>query len=179
MIVLPNTDQLFAKLRAFILTIVPAGTEVIQGLDNRVPPPEGPYVVMTEILQQRLATNEAAYTDTGNPGPPEDQGTRAVQEQTQVDVQLDFYGDTAADNAKMVSKLLRDDYGCEQLQPVAAPLYADQARQMPYKTGEEQYNRRWTVLASLQYNPVTTLPQQFADAADVEVINVDERYPPT
>jgi hypothetical protein len=50
---------------------------------------------------------------------------------------------------------------------------------MPYKTGEEQYNRRWTVLASLQYNPVTTLPQQFADAADVEVINVDERYPPT
>jgi hypothetical protein len=49
---------------------------------------------------------------------------------------------------------------------------------VPLVTGEEQYLERWTVRAVLQYNPVTTVLQDYAGSATVNVINVDERYPP-
>lgn len=151
----------------------PYEAEVIQGLGNRATLPVGPFIAMTAILTKRLATNQDSYVD-----PVSSIGTRAVQQSMQVDVQLDFYGPKAGDWAVMATTLLRDDYGCDALAPVAAPLHADDAMQAPFVSGEEQYVSRWIVTASLAYNPVTTIPQQFADAAVVDLINVDERYKP-
>jgi hypothetical protein len=171
----PLQSALYTKLRTFLLTIVPSGVEVVQGLGNRASMPAGPFVAMTAVLQKRLATNQDAYTD---PYPLPDPGSRAVQQNTRFDVQLDFYGPSAGDWAAMTSTLLRDDDGCAALSPDCQPLYADEGRQVPFVSGEEQYVLRWTVTACLQYNPVTTLPQQFAGAAAVTLINVDEAYPP-
>ncbi len=56
--------QTLTALRAFLLGVVPAGTDVIRGQDNRVPEPVGPdFVVMTPLMQGRLGTNETAYFD--------------------------------------------------------------------------------------------------------------------
>jgi hypothetical protein len=176
--VTPDLEAVYTKVNAFLATVVPPGTEIVKGLGNRAPPPAGPHVAVTLLFQQRLRTNQAAYTDTGNPGPPEDQGARAVEVGMRLDMQLDFYGPDAGNWAAMTVALLRDDYGCEQLAPDCQPLYADEGRQIPFVTGEQQYQQRWTVTATLQYNPVTSLPQQFANAAVVDLINVDERYPP-
>jgi hypothetical protein len=44
--------------------------------------------------------------------------------------------------------------------------------------GEEQYEERWIVGANLQYNPVVSTPQQFADTLEATLINVDEAFPP-
>lgn len=53
-----------AALRAFLLAILPTGTEVVQGQDNRVPEPsEGDFVVMTPLRRDRLATNTDTYND--------------------------------------------------------------------------------------------------------------------
>ena len=56
--------QTLTALRAFLLGVVPAGTAVIRGQDNRVAEPASQdFVVMTPILQPRLGTNETAYFD--------------------------------------------------------------------------------------------------------------------
>lgn len=58
-------SQTFTAIRSFLLSILPAGIEVVKGQDNRVPEPEGgDFVVMTPILRERLETNVDTYSDT-------------------------------------------------------------------------------------------------------------------
>jgi len=172
--VLPAFDDIMVALRAFLLTIVPNTVEVVQGLGNRVPTPASEFVVMTPLFTGRLATNESVYTDPfPTPG-----GTRAIKQSTRLDVQLDFYGVASAEWAAMTETLLRDPAGCDALAPSCQPLYADEARQIPYVSGEDQYMARWSLTASFQWNPTTTLSQDFAATLDVTLINVDEAYPP-
>src|SRR6185437_12579299 len=57
-------DQAFTALRAFLLSILPAGVEVVQAQDNRVPEPSGAdFVLMTPLRQERLSYNETTYQD--------------------------------------------------------------------------------------------------------------------
>lgn len=171
----PLASAVFAPLGAFILArIVPAGTEVVQGIGNGVAMPSGAYVLMTEVLQARLSTNRHTYVDPGTPLG----GTQSVEASMQLDVQLDFYGPLAASWAANAVILLRDEIACDDLAPDVAPLYADDALQAPLTTAEETYLDRWIVRASMQYNPGTTVAQQFADALAVELVEVDTRYPP-
>ena len=51
-------------LRSFLLSVLPAGVEVIQGQDSRVPEPSNvDFVVMTPITRERLATNYILWAD--------------------------------------------------------------------------------------------------------------------
>lgn len=60
----PTESQTLAALRSFLLAVLPTGTEVVRGQDNRVPEPIGPnFVVMTPLTQPRLGTNEVTYFD--------------------------------------------------------------------------------------------------------------------
>lgn len=174
MIVTPTEQMLYTKVRAFLTAIVPAGTEVRQGMPNGVPMPAGGFVCMQLIHGARLSTNRDTYTDP-NPLPG---GTRARTFSQATQMQLDFYGPLALDNSAMVETLWRDDYACDALAPECQPLYADAAKLAPFVNGEEQYEPRWTLTATLQYNPVVTNPQEFAGALSVELINVDVEYPP-
>ncbi len=56
--------QVLTAVRSFLLGVVPPGTEVIRGQDNRVPEPAADdFIVMTPILQPRLGTNRTTYFD--------------------------------------------------------------------------------------------------------------------
>lgn len=60
-----SEKQVFAALRTFILSLVPAGGIVIRAQDNRVPEPAGSnFITMTPILRERLEWNTVAYVDT-------------------------------------------------------------------------------------------------------------------
>lgn len=170
----PLHHALYVRVEAFLAYFLPVDTEVVRGLGNRVATPEGGFVAMTALLQRRLATN---IERTNDPFPGPEEGTRAVQQNTRVEMQLDFYGPLSGDWAAMAETLWRDEQGCALLAPDCQPLYADSAVMAPLVDGEEQYQQRWTLRAFLQYNPVTTLPQQFAGEAHVGLINVEERYP--
>lgn len=99
-------------------------------------------------------------------------------------VQLDVHGPNAADNAQIITTLMRDDYACEFFaaletpQNSVAPLYADDPKQIPFINDQQQYEWRWVVEARLQVNQVVTVGQQFAEKADVGLIDVDAVYPP-
>jgi hypothetical protein len=174
--VTPGIDAVFTKVRAYLLGIVPAGTIVLRGPVDRAAQPESDHIVVTPQMRKRLRTN--VYRDV-DPNIVPDDGTTQMEEGVQLELLIDCYGDTlAADWAAMVETTFRSEYAVTALAPDCAPLYADEARQVPLVTGEEQYLERWMVRAMLQYNPVTTTPQQFADSVDVNIINVDVEYPP-
>ena len=174
-----SLDDLYTAMGTFIQLVLGNTIPVVQGQDNRVPAPPVQtdaagtvigFVMMQAFVDKRTTTNQDSFD-------PVNQLLQA-QSNTQVEVQLDFYGPVSMNWAKMVSTLLRDEYGCTNLAPTCQPLYADEAIQSALVDGEEQYEERWTLRAYVQYNPVTTVGQQSATALSVVVINVDERYKP-
>lgn len=167
----PLFDALFVKIRAWLLTLVPSGTEIVQGLANGVPQPAGGHIVITRLFDRRLRTNQNTYDDDGYTGSVG--GTKSIEMGTEFTVQFDYYGPSASDWATVVSTLFRDESTVVALAPECAPLHCDEGRQIPLITGEERYLLRVCSTAALQYNPITTIPQQFADEAAVGLVDAE------
>jgi len=168
--ILPSVNELdiFTTLRAFILTLV--GCEVIRGQVNRVAMPVGDFIALTPISQVPLETNTDTYTTT----------SKSVERPIRYTIQVDCYGVLAGDRASTIAAMLRDNYAVDQFALLGfdmAPLYAEDAHQMPLVDGEDQYTERWTFIAALQINPVITVPESTAGTLTAGIINVDATYP--
>ncbi len=110
-------------------------------------------------------------------------GSLDVMQPVEVSYQLDIHGPASADNAQVISTLMRDEFGVQQFANQSpnygvVPLYADDPRQAPFLNEAQAYEWRWVVEAMLQANPIISVPLQYADAVSVEVVSVDETYPP-
>lgn len=96
-------------------------------------------------------------------------------------VQVDVHGPNSTDYAQIIVTLFRDDYACvffAENEPPLAPLYIDNGQQIPFVSGEKQYEDRWVLEAKLQLNPVVSTPMQFADTLSVGLKEIDSTYPP-
>lgn len=101
-------------------------------------------------------------------------------------IQLDFHSadtSSAGDMAQTFTTMFRTDFAFNQFASQSPdtgvrPLYADDAREMPFINESQQYEWRWVVEARVAVNDVVTLPQQFADSLLVDVISVDATFPP-
>lgn len=167
-------QTVYTKLRALLVDVLPVGLPIIQGLGNRVPmPPRVPgFVSMTVNLNKALRTPIDTWDHaSANPA------SIAIEQGMQIRIQLDCYGPESADWAVIITTILRNDYAFRLLAPVS-PLFADDPVQAALTKSEEQYEERWIVGANLQYNPVVTTPMQFANVAQVDLINIDEAFPP-
>lgn len=108
-------------------------------------------------------------------------GAQAFLQPVKCVMQLDIHGPTSADNAQVISTLMRDAYGVTAfaaLNPNVIPLLADDPRQMPFLNAAQQYENRWVVEAWLQANVTLTAPLQYADVLAVDVVSVEEAFPP-
>lgn len=173
----PTETDVFTALRAVALLILPDGVEVIRGQANKVSSPAADdYVVTTSSLRGRLATTVETW-DHDDPAPTE----LTFETSTRATIQCDVHGPNAADNATRLASLLRTGWACEQFAAQnlgVTPLGTSDPKQAPYINGEQQYEDRWAVDVELQINPVVTVPEQFADALTIGLINVDAAYPP-
>lgn len=170
-------SAVYAKLGAFIVTVLGLdAAHVVQGYDNRVPMPLGPFVAMSSVLMKRLRTN----VDTiGGPLGDGDPSSISAEQGTEVDVQIDCYGPASADWAIILTTLLRDNVGCLALAPTCAPLSADNPIRAPLENSEEQYEDKWIVTALLQYNPVVTTSVQSANVlGPVGIVDAETAYGP-
>lgn len=175
----PSLSDVMASIRTFISAVlpVPEGTqliEVIQGLDNRVPMPQNPFVAMTYLNQRRLSWNRKRYTDT-----VDTQAVRIVMH-TSVNIQLDCYGVLAGEWAAMLATLFFDETAFDALKTLGKfcePLYISDPVLMPFVNAEAQWQPRWRLDLTVQVNFVTTQLQQFADKADVGLVDVDVVFP--
>jgi len=172
--VTPGLQDVYAAIATFIVGVTGlAADQVVQGLPNRAPMPLPGFVMFQATEFRRLRTNQHGW-DEIDPQP----ATMAIDQAIELTVQIDCYGPSSADWATMLSTLLRDEYGCTALAPSCQPLFADEARMIPLVDGEEQYEERWSLDARFQVNPVTTIPQQYADTLDLNFVSVEERFPP-
>jgi hypothetical protein len=99
-------SAVYTALGNFIVTVLGLSAPfVVQGFDNRVPMPNGPFVGMSAVLMKRLRTN--VNTIGGALG--DDPSSIASEQGTEVDIQLDCYSPLAADWANILTTLLRDN----------------------------------------------------------------------
>lgn len=125
----------------------------------------------TYTLSAVATTNESGASVTVPPG------TQTLEEGVEVRVQIDCYGPSACDWANILSATLRDPYGCTALAPTVTPLYADDARMIPFVDAESQWEEKWVIDARFQVNFATTVQQQYTDALDLELVDVNVAYP--
>ena len=168
----PTVDDVIIDLRTFVTSVLGSSVPCIKGIANRVPAPlpASGFVVLTPIHQQRLEFN----TDTWAGANPL---TLNVRQSVLIDIQLDVYGPHAGSWAAMLATLFRDDYACA-LMLNSQPLYMDEGRMIPLIDSESQYEQRWSLVATIQFNPVVQPAQSFADSAEVTLVDVEEAYPP-
>jgi hypothetical protein len=162
-----SEDAVMTALRSFLLEVLPAGVEVIQGQQNRAPEPRGPnHIVMTPARREQLSSTTHGYDPASN--------SNTVARSTAFHCTLDIYGPDGSDNAQVVSTLLRDSYGCEFLEPYGIqPLYCDDGQQMPLVNGEFQYENRWMVRCVLQANPSVVVSAEFGDSVITTLTRAD------
>ena len=149
-----TVDQVIDALADFLSPFVP-GAQVVRAQVNRVAMPSNPGVVLTEMLQVDLSVPATEYQP--------DAGTATIEGPTRIDIQIDFYGEQAGEFCKTVKTAFRSHWGFSHFPANIKPLYTSDGIQTPLTTGEQQYESRWTLTASLQYNPIVTVPQDFAD----------------
>lgn len=111
-------------------------------------------------------------------------GAKTVTMNAKAIVQIDFHAadGTSGDMANVVSALMRDAYAAEQFANQSpnygvAPLYADDAKQLPFFNDQQQVEWRWVVEALLQANISVSVPQQFADAVVLTLDSAIELFP--
>lgn len=163
-------DNIIDMLADYLTPLCP-GYEIVRAQVNRVPMPPDPCVVLTELLQVDLETPIVTYGDDG------ELQIMNIMGPKRIDIQIDFYGPSAGDQCTAVKTVFRTEYTTSKFGDGIKPLYCDDGRQSPLITGEKQWEGRWTLTASLQYNPVVELPQESAIALEVdELIAVDVIY---
>lgn len=143
----------------FLQPFMPEGAAVVRGQVNRVPLPTNPCAVLTEMLQTDLSVPATTFAP---PTGEEDDGTVDIYGPKRIDVQIDFYGTVAGELCSTVKTAFRSYWGFEHFPPYIKPLYTSDGMQSPLITGEQQFDSRWTLTVSIQYNPTVTVPQDSA-----------------
>lgn len=163
-------QDVFRALVVFFNSFLPAGTEVVQGQDNLVAMPKGGFVVMTNAGMDRLSFNVDTYSPVLQ--------TKNILTPTNYAMQLDFYGPSSQTWAMQTQALFRDEYATAIFPSNIQPLYADNPVQIPLIDGEDQYEQRWKITASLQYNPILSTSQQSMLNVEIELAPIDQTFKP-
>lgn len=105
-------------------------------------------------------------------------GQTEIEQSTEVVMQVDVHGTAAGDNVQTISTAFRDAYGVSLFAGTGVtPLYAEDPRQLAFQPASVQFEDRWSIDLHMQADPTIAVPQQFADQANVTVIDVIEAFP--
>lgn len=163
-------QDVFRAFVVFFKTFLPATVEVVQAQDNRVPMPKSGFVSMNNTGMDRLSFNIDKYQSLT-------QG-KTILTPTKYSMQLDFYGQYSQIWAMQTVSLFRDEYSTELFPKNIQPLYADDPVQIPLIDGESQYEQRWKLTATLQYNPTISVTQQSMLEAKAILAPIDQTFKP-
>ena len=173
-----SDDQIFTALRAFLIVAVGSGVEVVQAIDNRVPPPKDQFINMALLFKTQLTTDQIDFTNTPAVGAVPAVQTETLTPSTKYAFQIDCYGPNAGDQAQAITMAWRSNVATDFFRPYnIAPLFFDDPKRSPVVNGELQYEMRWIITLHLQANPSITVPCEFADEVNIDTINVTAVYP--
>lgn len=154
-------DDIMDALISFLTPFV--GTDkIVRAQVNRVANPPEPFAMLTELLTVDIDQPYQTYDP--------DNSKVELNGPKRIDVQIDFYGEFSSDICNAVKTAFKSMWSVDQFPSNIVPLYNDDGRQTQFVDGQQQYENRWTLTVSLQYNPIITVPQQFADEISVTKI---------
>jgi hypothetical protein len=154
-----SIDSVIEELSLFV-SLFMNGAPVVRAQVNRVSLPSNPCAVLTELSQSDIRRPSTDYQ------PLDD--TATIHSGTKIDIQIDFYGTKAGEFCRAIKSGFRSAWGFDRFSESVKPLYTNDGLQSPLMTGEQQYESRWTLIVTMQYNPILTVPQQFADAVTIK-----------
>lgn len=152
-------DAVIGALGSFLQPFV-GSAPIVRGQNNRTSMPRSGFVELTEILQVDLETPNAVDAAA----------TTTITGPKRIDIQIDFFGASSGDWATAVKTVYRSPYAPAQFPDGIKPLYCSDAHQAALVNAEQQYEGRWTITASLQYNPAVVIPSQSATALVVNIL---------
>lgn len=170
--------EIYTALEGFFKLIVPNGTQIQRGQQNRVPRPIGPCVIMTTIgAPRRIGTNaentEAVVVDKEIKG-----FETTVEADFEYSIQADFYSPVAESWAMAAELLWRGKIGWAFMPEGMKPLYSEGRQQLPLVGEDNQWTQRWTMTLVLDYAPTFTQATQAATVATVIPEAIDVFFPP-
>jgi hypothetical protein len=107
-------------------------------------------------------------------------GTGKITQRTMITYQLDVHGNNSGDNCQIITTMFRDTYAYQFFLNQGFnvfPLYADDARQVPFVNGEQQFENRWTIDMTMEAPSSVLIPQQFAENISATLVDVITSYP--
>lgn len=172
-----SDSDVYAALEGFFKLIVPQGTPIVRGQQNRVSMPSVPCVVMTTIgTPRRIGTNAESTEATVVDG--EITGFVAeVEADFEYSVQADFYSPDSESWAMAAELLWRGKIGWSFMPEGMKPLYSEGRQQLPLVGDENQWVQRWTMTLVLDYAPTFTQATQAATVATVTPEAIDVFFP--
>lgn len=173
------------------------GARVFRGNQSRmVLPKSGAYCIYTPIIRQRRGTNVYAFDAEGLPD--NENGVDSITALVLVDVQVDFYADSAAQNAQLLEVASRSYMGSNYFKASGFDVRVCTAQNPRNLTGidaSNQYEERWsvTITAEIICGMTQSLPwfedvhfqRQTGTTPSGEpiysdgIVNVDAEFPPT
>lgn len=171
----PDQNAVYVAMESFLSGILPENVVVIRGLPNRaaMPPTTPGFVSMQAMFTERLHWGIDTYTE-GGVDPPVDY---TIQQSLDIAFQIDCYGKDSGSWAAIVTAAFNDTYGCNALGPDCQPLYCNEGRMMPLTNEELEYEERWNLDGHLQWNPVMTVLQEYADELNLTLRDVNVEFP--
>lgn len=170
-------------------------SRIFRGQQSRmVLPKKGAYCIYTPILRQRRGTNVYKFNVAGVPD--DENGTDSITALVMVDVQVDFYADSAAYNAQSLEIASCSYLGSDFFKAKNVDVRICGSNNPQNLTGVDpsnQYEERWSVTIQVIVNSTFenglpwfedvkfrhkiagTDPAQYEDG----FINVDVNFPPT
>lgn len=159
-------DQAIDALASYIALFTQS--PIIRGNVNRTAMPLGSFVELTEVSD--ISINKPIEIINND-------STETISEHLRLDVQIDFFGWDLSEAAKAFHASFRTIWATTQFPDWISPLYCNNPMKMPIENAENQYEQRWTMTASLQYNPDVIVTQEsFINVGDAGVIPADVIY---
>lgn len=107
-------------------------------------------------------------------------GLKNMMQSSQLVLQLDIHGPNSPNFAMIISTVFRSETATDlfsEINAAIAPLYADDPKQLPFNSGEQQYENRYVVEVNMQVNQTVSIGQQFADQLEVVTQSVETLGP--
>ncbi|WP_249339877.1 MULTISPECIES: phage neck terminator protein [Serratia] len=139
---------------------------------NRVAMQTGAFCMLTPLFFRRLSSTREVADDTGHTST----SRVMLTEVRQADIQIDLYGEGAADRAVALETFFRSAYAWEQVKARdlrVAPLYCTDAIQAPFIDAEAQWEERYMLTLSVQVHISIAVPQAYFTRVNFKTTQVD------
>lgn len=147
-----SINQVIGLIGAFLQPHMPATWKAVRGQVNDTPQPKSPVLIMWPIMLAQYTTTRMVMDG--------DAGTMSYEMPKILEIQMDFYGFEAGNQAAIAVTLFRSMASEGFFPDGVEPLYCTDAKQFPLTTGEKQYEDRWSSTLRLQYNASVVLAQE-------------------